>query len=85
MVVKYYQVIGEGYEVKGKVVDGFCQVNEEIDVDLYEFLCGGLLVDNVWFVLFDDYYFCYIVLGDLIEVCLEVVVKKVGLNVYDEC
>lgn len=83
-VAKHYQVTGEGYEAKGKVVDGPRQVNEETDADLYELLRGGLLADNARLVPPDDHHPRYTVLGDPTEACLEVVAKKAGLNAHDE-
>lgn len=83
-VNRSYQVTGEGYQPKGRILSGPTSYQAETDPDLHELLAGGFFADNARIVAPNKEHKQYQVLGDPTEACLEVVAKKAGFDVASE-
>ncbi|MCP0886704.1 cation-transporting P-type ATPase [Ligilactobacillus sp. WILCCON 0076] len=75
-----YTVSGEGYEPKGKILEGPKEVKAVDTPDLFELLRGALLADNAKIVAPNEHHKRYQILGDPTEACLEVAASKGGIN-----
>lgn len=83
-VKRSYQVTGEGYQPKGRIISGPQTYQSDTDPDLHELLAGGFFADNARIVPPNKEHKKYQVLGDPTEACLEVVAKKAGYDVAAE-